>query len=64
MPRRHSVGRLDGGFYVGRLTAEYLKNLLLAAGIDGGADILTRLLLMMYQAQLSGEIGEATDITV
>jgi hypothetical protein len=45
-------------------TAEYLKNLLLAAGIDGGADILTRLLLMMYQAQLSGEIGEATDITV
>ncbi len=45
-------------------TAKYLKNLLLAAGIDGGADFLARLLLMMYQSRLSGETGEATDITV
>ncbi len=45
-------------------TSEFLKNLLLTIKSDNGADMLARLLLLMFQSQLPDSLGETTDFIV
>ncbi len=53
-----SAGFTSSGISSSVSTSDYLNNFLSSAKIDSGVELLARLLLMMYQAQMQGELGD------